>query len=143
MSDKLWYLLRSLRNVLTEAQAGTGKPAPQAKLRAALIGNYVPNYWREEAKSQEEWFIRYMRSSGLHTTLDAGEGKMIVRLVKDAADESTITWPGKDVAMSGNAKPWSDARGGQHAEHQASSAAEAAPKEEGPGQRVDGGDRSD
>jgi hypothetical protein len=131
-------LLRSLRTALTEPAHGQTKPAPQAKLQVAHLPSYIPPYWRTEARSPEEWFIRYIRAVGLHGTYDAEKRVLVVRLTRDAADDQSITWPGKNAAPQGPSQTWADTRRENHADNRNSGSAAPPAPEAGPEQRESG-----
>jgi hypothetical protein len=63
----------------TLKRAGPGKVLP---VDERVLLDVLPHFWREEADTPEEWFIRYCRAFGLHLT-------------ESVEDEATITWPGQ------------------------------------------------
>lgn len=65
------------------------------RIDALAVADLAPHYWREEAASIEEWFIRTCRGLGLHATYNAERRGFVLELTRDAAHEDTITWPGK------------------------------------------------
>jgi hypothetical protein len=88
--DPLRYLLRlaaRLRMCTTESESIT--------LPLHVLIDMMPHYWREEAETRPEWWIRYGRAYGLHGSYDVLYDCIHFRLTKDAKDEATITWPGK------------------------------------------------
>jgi hypothetical protein len=72
-------------------------PDPHMQLdgRNVIYLDLLPPHWQDEASTIQEWFIRYARAYGIHARYDEFKDRYTVRLTKDAADEATITWPGK------------------------------------------------
>lgn len=85
MSDR-FALLSRIRSDLTRAPAGSVLPVDSFHVLDVL-----PPFWREDADTVDEWFIKYCRALGMHATADGRRYK--VRLTRDAEDEATITWP--------------------------------------------------
>ena len=92
MSPDTMAFFGRITSDLSRAPAGSVLPVDPANL---ILSNVLPHYWREEADTPEEWFIRMCRGLGLHATYDPFSNRFKVRITKDAADEDTITWPGK------------------------------------------------
>ena len=92
LTPHLMYIFK-LKQLLGEGQA--------IPLDRQDINDIIPHYWREEASSVEEWFIRTCRGLGLHATLDFTHNRFIVTKTRDVAHEATITWPGKDEQEAG------------------------------------------
>mgnify|MGYP001569822437 CR=1 FL=1 len=94
LSEAMQYLHR-LRGRIAAHEKATSKTCAEDNTIREL-GDMLPHYWREEADTPAEWWIRYARAIGLHATYDMLGNKICFRLTKDTNDEATITWPGKD-----------------------------------------------
>lgn len=67
----------------------------QFRLSQFAVEDVAPHYWREEADSLEEWFIRTCRGLGIHATYDLVKNDFIVTKTRDVRHEATITWPNR------------------------------------------------
>jgi hypothetical protein len=75
--------------------------------RAQLEATYLPPWWKDEAKTVEEWFIRLCRNLGFYATYDEANKRFEVRLIKSDADQATIELPGIDnLSAPKHAKGW-------------------------------------
>lgn len=113
MGWQLHSLFNTLRRNLAVPLPGKDKPEELLRVNRAKVESFIPHYWPEEAKSLEEWFIRIGRSLGFHISWDAEHQRFDVRLTKNAMDEATITWPGRDNMSAGAStigKEWSNDR---------------------------------
>lgn len=88
MTTARFELLARIKSDLTRAAPGSVLPVDSFHVLDVL-----PPFWREDADSVPEWFIKYCRACGMHATADGWHYK--VRLTRDAEDEATITWPGE------------------------------------------------
>lgn len=71
-----------------------------------MVATYLPPWWREEAKTPEEWFVRLARNLGFHATWDEMNKRFEVRLIKSEPDQATIWMPGDNVNAPKHAKGW-------------------------------------
>jgi hypothetical protein len=86
---KRYELLARIKSDLTRAKPGSIMPVDSMHVLDVL-----PHFWREDADTIEEWFIKFCRAHGMHATAD-GQRRFNVRLTRDIKDEATITWPGQ------------------------------------------------
>lgn len=87
---KRFDLVARIKSDLTRAPAGSILPVD-----GFHVLDVLPHFWRDDADSIEEWFIRFCRAFGLHVTHEPIRGRFHCRITRDSVDEATITWPGK------------------------------------------------
>lgn len=95
MSTKLLTLFGKFRLGLTVPLDGKKDPESTLFIQMANLQPLLPQHWREDAGTPQEWFIRLGRSLGFHIGWDETKLRFDVRLIKDNADAATVAWPGR------------------------------------------------